>query len=216
MAHKGSKKDLLKKPDEFMVLSERAIYWAREHQGITLLAASCFVLMIVAIIIGKMVYSSHQEKKRLAFQEAANIAALPDKSAQALGVLQAFLKEYGGSDLAPLARISLARLYFEQGQYDKALELYNVALSGLKKRPEIKPLAVLASAFCYEAKGATQKAVEALLSIKNDPANYLQEEVLFQLARLYRNSGALDKAKAASEELMKRFPSSPYLSLANQ
>jgi TolA-binding protein len=216
MVHKGSKKDLLKKPDEFMAVSERAINWAREHQGITLLAASCCVLLIVAIIVGKMVYSSYEEKKRLAFQEAANIAALPDKSAQAMEALQAFLKKYGGSDLAPLARVSLARLYFEQGQYDKALELYNDALSGLKKRPEIKPLAVLASAFTYEAKGATQKAVEVLLSIKDDPANYLQEEVLFQVARLYRDSGAMDKAKAAGEELMKRFPNSPYLTLAIQ
>jgi TolA-binding protein len=216
MVRKESKKDLLKKPDEFMVLSERAIYWAREHQGITLLAASCFVLIIVAVIIGKMVYSSYEEKKRLAFQEAANMAALPEKSAQAIGSFQAFLKKYGGSDLAPLARVSLGRLYFEQGQYDKAIEQYNEALSGLKERPEIKPLAVLASAFSYEAKGAIPKALEALLSIKDDPANYLQEEVLFQLARIYRHSGELDKAKAAGEELKKKFPGSPYLTLAAQ
>jgi predicted negative regulator of RcsB-dependent stress response len=216
MAQKVTRKELLKKPDEFMALSERGINWAREHQGISLLAASCCVLLIIIVVVGKMVYSSYQEKKRLAFQEADNLAAFPDKNSQAIEALQAFINKYGGSDLNPLARVSLARLYFEKGQYDKALGQYESALSRLEKRPEVKPLTTLGLAFCYEAKGANQKAIEALLSIKDDPANYLQEEVLFQLARLYRDIGALDKAKAAGKELLKRFPSSPYLTLSTQ
>ena len=216
MAQKVTRKELLKKPDEFTAASERGLNWVREHQGLSLLVASCCVLAIIALIVGKMIYSSYEEKKRLVFQEAANLAASPDKSNQAVEALKAFINRYGGSDLDPLARISLARLYFENGQYDKALGQYESALPGVGSQPEIKPLTTLGLAFCYEVKGSEQKAIDALLSIKDDPANYLQEEVLFQLARLYRDTGALDKAKAAGEELVKRFPSSPYLALATQ
>ena len=216
MVRKVTRKELLKKPDEFTAMSESGIDWVREHQGLSLLVASFCVLAVIILIVGKMVYSSHQEKKRLVFQEAVDLAASPDKSSQAIEAFKTFINKYEGSDLDPLARISLARLYFEKGQYDKALAEYESALPQIDSRPEIKPLTSLGLAFCYEIKGLDQKAIEALRSIKDDPSNYLQEEILFQLARIYRNTGALDKAKAAGEELEKRFPSSPYLAVATQ
>jgi len=216
MAQKKSRKELLRKQDEFVTLSQRLVNWVTENRTTSIIIGCSIIVAITLALTGKMLYSSHQEKQRQAFQRAFDLAVKPDKSDEAMKALEAFLKSYGGGDLGPMARLSLGRLYFEKGEFDKAYEEYDKALPRLKDRPDIVPLAVLDMASSLEAKGEYEKAVQALLAIKDRPGNYLKEETLFQITRLYGDMGAEDKVKASGEELLKEFPASAYSGLVEK
>ena len=206
-----AKKDL-KKPDEFFTLSERAVNWVRANQKKAIAIGCCLALAIVIVIIGRMVYVSNQNTKRIAFQEAANMAAA-GKSDQAIEAFNKFLAKYSGSDLAPLASLRLGRLYYTKGEYDKAIEQYEKAIPHLKGYSDFYPLAVLGVSAAYQSKGDKEKAVKELLTIKDKPTNYLNEETLLQLTLLYHEIGDAEKAKSTGEELMKEFPTTGYAGL---
>ena len=207
-----AKKDLLKKPDEFFTLSERAINWVRTNQKKAIAIGCCLALAIVIVIIGRMVYVSHQNTKKIAFQEAADLAAA-GKSDQAIEAFNKFLVEYSNSNLDPLARLRLGRLYYAKGEYDKAIEQYEKAIPHLKGYSDFFPLAVLGVSAAYQSKGDNEKAVKSLLTIKDKPDNYLNEETLLQLTLLYHEIGDAEKAKSTGEELMKEFPTTSYAGL---
>jgi tetratricopeptide (TPR) repeat protein len=206
-----AKKDL-KKPDEFFTLSERVINWVRDNQKKAIAIGCCLAVAIVIAIIGRMVYVSNRNTKRIAFQEASYTAAA-GKSDQAIEAFNKFLAKYSGSDLAPLARLRLARLYYTKGEYDKAVEQYEKAIPHLKGYSDFYPLAVLGVSAAYQSRGDKEKAVKDLLTIKDQPTNYLNEETLLQLTLLYHELGDAEKAKSAGEELMKKFPATSYAGL---
>ena len=212
MAKKEDRKELLKKPDEFFTLSERAVEWVRSNQKKAIAMGCGLVLVIIVIIVGRMVYVSHQNTKKIAFQEAADIAATGE-SDKAIEAFNAFLKKYSDSDLDPLARVSLGRLYYAKGEYDKAIEQYEKAMPHLEGHSDFLPLAVLGVSAAYQSKGDKEKAVKELLTIKDKPTNYLNEETLLQLTLLYHEIGDAEKAKSTGEELMKEFPTTGYAGL---
>ncbi len=208
MAEKMTRKELLKQNDTFLSTSERVVLWAQENKKLAITIASCCVLAILLAVVGRMVYTSNQKAKHIAFQEASDLASVDGSRAKAIESFQAFLKQYSGSAQAPLAQLSLGRLYFNSGQYDKSVEYYEQALPKLDKTPEFVPLASLGCAAAYEAVGKVTEAISRLAAARENPSNYIMDETMLQLTRLYHKAGQNDKAKETGEQFVKQFPES--------
>ena len=211
MAAKQTRKELLKDPDRFLTFSERVIEWVTLNRKTAIIIASCFVAVIIAGIAGRMIYQSGQKSQRLAFQQAVDLAASAGSNESAVRVLSDYLKKYPRSAQAPLAHLSMARLYFDAGDLDRAVEHFDRAITGMDRHPEFLPLAVLGAASALEAKNHTDQAIARLRAFKDKPSNYALEETLFQLVRLYLLTGDAEKAKSMGEELLKQFPASDYV-----
>lgn len=218
---KRTRKELLKSQDEFITFSTKAIRFVRGNStyfyylGIVLAA-------IILVYLGMNTYAKYKNRKA---QEAYNIAyyalsknfgqeADPEKIAQSDEQFQRVIEEYAGTKAGKLALPELASLRFEEKKYDEAISLYEQFLKKVKNRPSYESLARMALATCYEEKGEPQRAIEILEKLYNNPDNFIAEQSMLSLARLYRDTDQYEQAKKILKEFVEQYQQSPFLPFA--
>ena len=83
-----------------------------------------------------------------------------------------------------------------------------------KHRPAYQSLARMALAICYEEKGESQRAIEILEKLYNNPDNFIAEQSMLSLARLYRDTNQYEQAKKILKEFVEQYQESPFLPFA--
>jgi tetratricopeptide (TPR) repeat protein len=216
-----TRKELLKKEDEFISLSTRIYQFAVEHKKQIQWAAIC-VLTIMVIVAGISLYFRHINQKALAAYKTAYKNLVSDSSSQAAEEsiqrsaeeLDRLIREYGWTKMAKLAIPQLASLKFGQGKYEEAISLYTTYLEKLGDDSIYRPMAYFGLAACYEAKEDHQSAIRSLEKIIENDTAFLKEEALFSLGRMYDLSGQRELSKKAFQKFVFQFPQSPLLPLA--
>jgi len=198
---KITRKELLKKDDEFISLSNRFFQYVSTHtKQLQYLIIS--LMIIIAIVVGISLYFKQLNKKALAAYNLAYTNLVSDSSSdknedainKSIEELDRLIRKYGWTKMSTLAIPQLAYIKFGQGNYDEAISLYQT--------------------YAYEAKSEHQSAIKHLKKILDDKNDFLKEEAMFSLGRVY----ALNSQKKLSEETFKEFANqfreSPLLPLA--
>ena len=218
---KVTRKELLKKPDEFITLSARVIIFVREHsRKFTYLGV--VVAGLLLIYLGASSYMKHVNKKG---QNAYNIAYYsfkknlgPEISPYELERSEELFKDvtakYGISKAALLALPEVAYVKFLQRQYDEAISQYQQFLDEVSDNDPYQSLTRMALAVCYEEKGEFSKAIQALEQITSGPDNFFKEQAMLSLARVYRLANKEEKSNEILKEFIGRFNTSPFLPMA--
>jgi len=216
-----TRKELLKKDDEFISLSTRFFQYVSTHRKqIQYLTVS--VIIIIAIVIGISLYFRHLNKKSLAAYNLAYRNLVSDSSPnisedtinKSIEELDSLIKEYGWTKMATLAIPQLAYLKFGQGKYDEAISLYQTYLKKDKSASIYHLMTHFGLAAAYEAKSEHQSAIRHLKKIINDENNFLKEEAMFSLGRLYALSGQQEMSKETFKDFVNQFKESPLVPLA--
>jgi len=218
---KLTRKELLKKEDEFISLSHRVYMYVSDHTK----QFQYFILslmLILAIISGIGLYLRHLNKKALA---AYNIAyknmvtdfspeKKPDTIKKSIDEIDNIIKQYGCTKVATMAIPQLAYLKFGQGKYDEAISLYKKYLEKEKLGSTYRSMAHFGLAAAYEAKGDHVSAVKNLKNVIDDKNNFLREEAMFFLGRIYARAGQLEISRKTFQDFVNQYPESPMLPLA--
>jgi outer membrane protein assembly factor BamD (BamD/ComL family) len=218
---KVTRKEMLKKPDEFLTLSARAAMFVREHEK-PFTYAGIALLAVVVIYLGINTYLDHVNKKGQSAYNAAyyalmarmNVKEQQKELAETEALFQEVMTEYGRSKVSRLVPPQVAFLMFQDKKYDEAIALY---LRFLKNVPEASPyrsLADLALAACYEEKGELPAAAERLKDVIFGSTGEFKEQAMFSLARVYTLSNQKEKAEETLRDFMDTFPNSPHLPMA--
>jgi len=218
---KISRKDLLKKPDEFLTFSERAVIFARDHAK-TLKAVGVVLAAAVLIYLALWGYFRYTNKKGLETYNLAYYALLKGKGAepgkeerkQAEEYFRKVMEDYGLSKARRLATAELASIRFQEGKYKEAAALYWEFLERVPEGSPYQAMARLALAACQEAEGDVQGAVETLKMILSGPDDFFKEQAYLGLARAYRLSKQEDKAREILKKYVETFTDSPFLPMA--
>jgi tetratricopeptide (TPR) repeat protein len=216
-----TRKELLKKEDEFISLSARIYQSVVEHRKQVQWAAIC-VLALMVIVAGISLYFRHINKKALAAYNTAYKNLVTDSSSRAAEEsiqrsaeeLEKLIREYGWTKMAKLAIPQLAYLKFGQGNYEEAISLYTTYLEKLGDDSIYRPMAYFGLAACYEAKKDYQSAIDSLEKITENDTAFLKEEALFSLGRMYDLRGQKELSKEVFQKFVSQFPQSPLLPLA--
>ena len=216
-----TRKELLKKEDEFISLSARIYQFVVEHRVQIQWAAIC-VLAIMVIVAGISLYFRHLNIKALAAYNMAYKNLVSDSSHKATEEsiqrsaeeLDRLIREYGLTKMATLAIPQLAYLKFGEGKYDKAISLYKIYLEKVKTGSIYRSMAYFGLAACYEAKGEHQSAISYLQKIIENDTTFLKEEATFSLGRVYELSGQRELSNDTFRTFTAQFPQSPLLPLA--
>ncbi len=216
-----TRKELLKKEDEFISLSARTYRFAAEHRKQIQWAAIC-VLAIMVIVAGIGLYFRHLNTKALAAYNMAYKNLVSDSSSKATEEsiqrsakeLDDLIREYGWTKMATLAIPQLAYLKFGQGKYDEAISLYEAYLKKVKTGSIYRSMAYFGLAACYEAKGEYQSSIDYLKKVIESDTAVLKEEAMFSLGRMYDLSGRKELSKETFQKFISQFPQSPLLPLA--
>jgi FimV-like protein len=218
---KVTRKELLKKPDEFLTLSARAALFVREHEK-PFTYAGIALLALVLIYLGINTYLKHVDKKGQGAYNTAYYALMarmneqgePTEGEKPEALFQEVMEEYGRSKVSRLAPPQVAFLKFQDQQYDEAVALYLRFLEDVPKSSPYRSLAGLALAACYEEKGDLPKAIEWLTDVMSTSKGAFKEQAMFSLARVYSLSNQEEKAREILQDFVDNHPGSPHLPMA--
>jgi len=218
---KTTRKELLKKDDEFISLSTRFFEYVSTH-GKQIQYLTVSVMIIIAIVIGISFYFKHLNKKSLAAYNLAYTNLVSDSSSdisedtitKSIEELDSLIKKYGWTKMATLAIPQLAYLKFGQGKYDEAISLYQTYLKKDKSASIYHLMSHFGLAAAYEAKSEHQSAIQHLKKIIDDENNFLKEEAMFSLGRLYALSGQQEMSRETFKDFVNQFKESPLVPLA--
>ncbi len=206
---KISKKELLKKPDEFITLSTRTLNWSKEHYLKVIWIGSGVVLLLI-LYFGYTAYQNRQE--RLSHEKYFSSLEVTDPE-QKLKKLEEIVKDYPRTKAAFAARVTIGHYYYQKKDFSRAVSSYQSALNKGTFPPGFKTLILGNLAYAYEQKGDLQQAAKTLSEITRGQENLLKEDSLLNLARVYQKMGKKAEAKAAYQNLLKSFPQSVYANM---
>lgn len=119
---------------------------------------------------------------------------------------QQVIDQYPKTTAAPLAHLTLASLYYDEGQYEMAQHLY---AQFLMKFPEHDMLAAaqLGNIQCQEALNQLEEAADGYARFAQEhPGHYLEPNAIFGRARCLEQLGRLEEAKAVYEDYIVAHP----------
>jgi outer membrane protein assembly factor BamD (BamD/ComL family) len=209
---KRTRKELLKKSDEFLTLTERVTNFVKEHSRLFDYAGIAVALAAV-FYLGGMAYLNHVNKQGQSAYDAAYALARDEKPdlQKVTTLFHKVTEDYGLSKVSRLVPAQVAYLRYQDKKYTDAVADYSAFLKESGKNSPYQTLAKLALASCYEEAGEAAKAIDILKELKSSPDNPFMEQTLLSLARLYRLSKQKDKAKEVYKEFIARFKASPFM-----
>ena len=212
-------KKSLKEPDEFITLSSRLLQFLVVYKNQVLTALGGIILLVLAVLL--FGYFSEKSEKHAFFQLGQIMAKYTDRDAsqemtEIKGELQQLIHGSARYSGGKFARLELAHLFFNEGDFDQAVELYGRAVKDFQGIPIMKMLVESDLGYCLEAKGDYEKAVECFESVVADSSDVMADEALFTLERLYAALGNSEKQSEVSSRLVKEHPDSFYIDLVKE
>lgn len=203
---KISRKELLKKPDEFITLSTRTLNWAKENYLKVIFIGSGLVLLLI-LYFGYSAYRIRQE--RLGHEKYFSSLEITDPDKK-IKQLEEIIRDYPGSKAAQYSRVTVGHLYYQKKDFSKAISSYQAALNNGKFSPALRTLILSNMGYAYEQKGDLPQAAKTLTEITQSQVNLLKEDSLLNLARLYQKMGKKAEAKTTYQTFLKSYPQSAY------
>jgi predicted negative regulator of RcsB-dependent stress response len=203
---KISRKELLKKPDEFITVSTRTLNWVKENYLKAIWVGSGVVLLLV-LYFGYSAYRNRQE--RLSHEKYFSSLEVMDPD-QKLKQIEEIIRDYPGTKAAQASWVEAGHLYYQKKDFTRAVSSYQSALKNGKFYPTFNTLILSNLAYAYEQKGDLQQAAKTLSAITQGPVNLLKEDSLLSLARVYQKMGQKAEAKTTYQTFLKSFPRSVY------
>jgi tetratricopeptide (TPR) repeat protein len=174
-------------------------------------------ILVVMIAVGSFLvysYTSRSKAKKLEY-EAYQIyytrgSQQPgNRENQYRKALDVFKKAYDTKQ-SPFSLYYIAACHYGLGQYDESLKTLKDFIRKYSGEENFLPLAYRKMVTIYIRKGdegETKKALDALYNLKGD---VYKDFVLMEYSRILEREGKPDEARKKYEELIMRFPGSPY------
>jgi outer membrane protein assembly factor BamD (BamD/ComL family) len=220
---KVSRKELLKRPDEFMTLSGRAADYLKSHQKQLQVVGVAVVIIALVYLGARSWVGSINEEGQSAYNDAAktletaikNPSPDPSDLEKARKSFEDVIENYSHSNAVGPALAQVARIRFLEKNYSEAISQYKKFLAQFAGDTSCDNPAKLALAACFEAQGDLKSAIETLNPLtKSAPDSPFRDQAMWQLGRLYKLDNQPEKSKEVLEKFIKEYPQTPYTATA--
>jgi predicted negative regulator of RcsB-dependent stress response len=173
---------------EELNLPPHVIRFIRENSRNLSIAGVCLVLLV----LGWTYYDYYAQSKENQASEALSVAVREGDDAARIELLRNVAAEFPRTDAAIWSRIEQGHIAFKDGDYDKALAVYNEVADDLDRDNPLKPLLTYNIGLAYENNGAPDQALRAYATL----ARYQGFAVkgLMAQGRIYELKGENDEA----------------------
>ncbi|MEA3429283.1 MAG: tetratricopeptide repeat protein [Thermodesulfobacteriota bacterium] len=218
-----TRKQLLKKPDEFISFSSRLLQFMIKYKVQISFAVGVIALFVI-VVSGILYFSNKAENRAFALLNQAVIGYNfilkdngPEKAYQDIGQdFNFIIKKYSRRDAAKLAGLIYANICYNAGDYEKATALYDKSLKDFKNHPSIKTFILSATGYNHEEKNDYKAAVNSFETIVSQSGAIMKDEALFNLGRLYAAMGENEKSMAAFKKIISEHTDSIYVEFARE
>lgn len=188
-------------PDDVEV--EDAIDFLKEN-GVAI------VIGVALVVAGFVGYTAWKSSKAAREEAASSMLA----NAQSVPQLQEIVNSYSDTKAAPMAYLSLASAYYDQGQYDLARQTFNQFQTTYPDH-SMAAVADLGIAQVLDAVGNTTEALAAYDAfLAKHPGHYQAPSATFGKARVLESMGRFDEARTVYEDFIAAHPDSRWISRA--
>jgi tetratricopeptide (TPR) repeat protein len=218
-----SRKRELAAPDEFLTFSGKLIKFFVENKT-KIIASGATFLALILVLSGFRYYSVQTEKKAFALLDGAMgkyRKSMENKDpAKAYGEVkkdfEAILEKYSGNRGGKIAKVEFADICFSAGEFDRAIEMYKQSLQHFEKYPYYRFLILNGLAYAYEQKKDYSNAIKYFEILKTEQDKEPNDDVLFNLSRLYAANNDHAKEKEYYKKIISDFPDSIYIDIAKE
>ena len=218
-----TRKQLLKEPDEFITTTGRIIRWGRQYTRQVAYAAGVFLILLV-VIAGYRYFSNNAENKAfLLLGEAVGKYETQKTGVDALAAYEAsredfeyIIRKYDNTEGGKLATVVFAGISYDGGDVERAIQLYEAALTYFKNDTSYQNFLWSGLGYAYEKKQDVRSAVSCFEKIADGEAPVVKDIALFNMGRLYHELGDTAKSKQAYERLATEHTDSMYYQLARE
>lgn len=223
---KITRKQLLNEPDEILSVTRKTFNWILANKGYVALAIG--VLFSAALIYSAVGYFADKAER----QAFSRLQALVDRYQEARqsggeaedAVKKAYeavredmttlVREYSSRSGGKMARIVLAGMAYDAGDYETASKFYSASLDEIAGYPSLKNLVISGLAYSLAGKSAYGEAIANFEKIASGEDDVMKADALYNLGRLYAETGNPEKSKSAYERLVSDFPDSVHADFA--
>jgi tetratricopeptide (TPR) repeat protein len=213
LAKRKIRKKELRKPDEFLTFSSRIIAWCQDNIRIVIgVLASIAVLLLItsAVFLFK---ASRETKARALYEEALSLYPVESSGnagaanySMATAKLEEVRQRYRSTRVANYVLIDLGNIYFQEGDYEKAISCYTDFLQRTDVSDPLHDQALESLGETYEAKGSWQEAVEVYHRLGSEGAPAYQAQAQLYLGRVYEAIGDKQKAMTHYDNYLNESP----------
>ncbi|MCC2640043.1 MAG: uncharacterized protein K0S45_456 [Nitrospira sp.] len=207
--------------DETHLLSglERILFVLQEQRRALLVGGG--VLLVAGAVVAAVIWYDYQStlQARELDQEATlhylnRPADDPQKAreqlSQAITLYKQVVDQYPRTSVAPLAMFHLGNAQVLANEVDAGIESYKRFMLLYNSNPSLLGLVQQRLAYAYLVKGDRDQAAKAFTGILEIPGALNKDHVLFELAKLEESQARPEGALAHYQDLMKKYPSSPF------
>ena len=216
-----SRKELLKKPDEFITFSGKLIQFGIAHKAQIAIGCAVFLLVVVIFSVAQFLgdRAENQAYVKLGeilkkYEEKQQDTPLGEAYQAVKGDFEDFLASYGGKDGGRIGRLVFANISLNGQDTDLAIDLYRDSLTEFTAHSYFQNLVFSGLGYAYEAKKDLAKAIEFFEKIVASTNSLMKDEALFSLGRLYREAGDMEKSRSAYQQIVSEYTDSVYLEIA--
>jgi tetratricopeptide (TPR) repeat protein len=218
-----TRKELLKKPDEFLTFSSKAIGFLSDHQK-PLIGVIIGVVVVGLAFAGFRYFSNLSEQKASTlFEEGRSLYLAEisgDKTApteeKAAGQFEKVIREYPSTKTARFTRLVYADMSYHRGDYQRAIELYQEALNAFSGEGAVQKLIWQGLAYTYEAQKDYKTAAEYFQRITETEDEFMKADASYNLGRIMEALNHQDKALEAYNKLVENYPDSIGFQIAKE
>jgi tetratricopeptide (TPR) repeat protein len=218
-----TRKELLKKPDEFITFTGKAIAIARDYQN-QITYALLAIMAIALIFLGYRFFAQRAETKAFSMLQKTQSEYQTQKatsSAQAAysKVSQAFqdiINKYGGNAGGKLARVIYANISYEAGQYDNAITLYRQSLNDFQDDKAVYNLILNSLGHAYQQMKDSENAAVYFERAASQADSLVREDALFNLGWVYQSMGQAVKSQETLQQILDDYPDSMYFEMVQE
>jgi len=129
---------------------------------------------------------------------------------------QRILDDHPGTVAAKMARIRLADICYLAERFDDAVSLYQQALSDFSDDPFLKNMILNGLAYSHEALKNSAEAIKHFEAVASDNTSAMRDSALYNLARIYSETGNTEKSMELYKTLFEDHPDSIYNKFAEE
>jgi len=192
LAKRKIRKKELKKPDEFITFSGKIIAWCQDNIRIVIGVLASVVVLILIISAVFLLKASRETKARGLYEEALSLYQVESSGnaeaanySMATAKLEEVKQRYRSTRVASYALIDLGNIYFQEGDYEKAISCYTNFLQRTDISDPLHDQALESLGQTYEAKGSWQEAVEVYQRLGSEGPPVYQAQAQLYLGRVY-------------------------------
>ncbi len=220
---KITRKELLKKPDEFITVTARVLQWAAKRKK--QLVYSLVAVVGLALLVATYQFAASRSERTAFRLLAENLAKYedlrseqdPEKAYEAVSEkFQRLINQYGGNDGGRLTRVAYANICFEAGRYQEAIDLYERALSDFEGQPLIRNLILSGLGYAHEQLKDFETAVKFFDRLAHDPKVLMPDAAWFNLGCLYAELGETEKSRQAFQKILSDYRDSMYYEMVKE